>query len=675
MSAESDIDNSAPCLDPNSRDEAIDLLFQANPQPMWIYDAETTRFLDVNQAAIDAYGYSRDEFLSMKADELWPAGFQVDFFSAVSDDVGESRSLDFEHRRKDGHPLEVKVATRPLTYSGVAARLVSAIDVSEQKRSERALRKTQEDLEQRMEERTAELIKANEELLQEIAQRKQVEKTLREREEFFRLLSDNMTDMIAVIDRDGRRLYNSASYRDVLGEAEGLHGTDSFADIHPDDQERMKQIFQKTVETGEGQRAEFRFLLPDRSVRYVESLGSVIRDDRGEVSKLVVVSRDMTDRKLAESQLSRLATAVEAAAEAIIITDANETIEYVNPAFEHLTGYSEDEVVGRTPRSLKRANDVELAEYSKAWDRLKQGIAWTGSLTDHRRNGSPFAAEETIAPIRDNQGSLIGFVAVIRDITARRQAEENVRKLNEELESRVEQRTEQLKSAYQELEAFSYSVSHDLRAPLRAIDGFSRILLDDHSSDLSPEGQRLLSRVRVNTQQMGELIDDLLTFSRLSRQPLERQSTAHREVIERALSDLREERQDRKVEFRIGELPDAEADPALLKQVYVNLLSNALKFTRDADPAVIGIGSSQREGETVYSVRDNGVGFDAQYEDKLFGVFQRLHRAEDYEGTGVGLAIVQRIVQRHGGRVWAESPSEGGAAFHFTLREPEADHG
>jgi len=675
VSADSDINNSAPCLDPNSRDETIDLLFEANPQPMWIYDAETTRFLDVNQAAIVAYGYSREEFLAMKADELWPAEFQVDFFSAVSDDAGDAGTIDFEHRRKDGQPLEVKVATRPLIYLGVSARLVSAMDVSEQKRSERALRKAQEDLEQRMEERTAELIKANEELLQEIAQRKQVEKTLREREEFFRLLSDNMTDMIAVIDRDGRRLYNSASYRDVLGDVEELHGTDSFADIHPDDQERMKQIFQKTVETGEGQRAEFRFLLPDRSVRYVESLGSVIRDDRGEVSKLVVVSRDMTDRKLAESQLSRLATAVEAAAEAIIITDANETIEYVNPAFEHLTGYSEDEVVGRTPRSLKRAKDKELAEYTKAWDRLKQGIAWSGSLTDHRRNGAPFAAEETIAPIRDNQGSLIGFVAVIRDITARRQAEENVRKLNEELETRVEQRTEQLKNAYQELEAFSYSVSHDLRAPLRAIDGFSRILLDEHGSGLSEEGRRLLSRVRVNTQQMGDLIDDLLTFSRLSRQPLERQTTALREVIERALSDLREERREREAEIRIGELPDAPADPALLKQVYVNLLSNALKFTRDAAPAVIEIEASERDGETVYSVRDNGVGFDAQYEDKLFGVFQRLHRAEDYEGTGVGLAIVQRIVQRHGGRVWAESPPGGGAAFHFTLKEPEAPNG
>lgn len=675
MSGNPDIQSQTPSLDTQLPLEAVKLLFQANPQPMWIYDAETTRFLDVNQAAIETYGYSREEFLSMNADQLWPSGFQVDFFSAVSDEPTALKPLLVQHKRKTGELLDVKAVTRPLTYSGVRARLVSAIDISTQKASERALRKTQEDLEQRVEERTSELIKANEELLHEIAQRRQVEKTLREREEFFRLLSENMTDMIAVVGRDGRRLYNSSSYKDVLGEPEGLQGTDSFADIHPDDQERMRAVFNRTLETGEGERAEYRFLLPDRSVRYVESLGNVIKDENGEVSKLVIVSRDMTERKKAESQLNRLATAVEAAAEAIIITDASEMIEYVNPAFEHLTGYSEDEVIGRTPRSLKQSSKSDLAEYRRAWDRLGKGIAWNGSLTDHRRDGAPFSVEETIAPIRDNEGALIGFVAVIRDITARTRAEESVRSLNEELESRVMHRTSQLENANQELEAFSYSVSHDLRAPLRAIDGFSRILLDEQGPTLSDEGRRLLSRVRANTQQMGMLIDDLLAFSRLSRQALQRQTSCHREIVERALGDLREELVERDVDVRIGDLPDSQSDPALLKQIYVNLLSNAFKFTRDSSPSVIEVGAKEQDGNTVYFVRDNGVGFDARYEDKLFGVFQRLHRAEDYEGTGVGLAIVNRIVQRHDGQITAESEPGKGATFYFTLRESEANHG
>lgn len=641
---------------------------------MWIYNAESLRFLAVNQAAIDVYGYSRDEFLGMGIGELWPSGFQMDLFAVMSGDPPEAPSVEFQHKKKDGQLLDVKIASSSLMFEGVNARLAFAVDITEQKNSERALRKTQEELEQRVHGRTAELIKANEELLQEIAQRKQAEKTLREREEFFRLLSENMTDMIAVVDRDGRRLYNSASYKNVLGDPEGLHGTDSFADIHPDDQDRVKAIFRQTVESGEGQRAEYRFLLHDRSVRYVESQGNVIKDESGKVLKVVVVSRDMTERKLAESELSRLATAVEAAAEAIIITDADESIVYVNPAFEHLTGYSKDEVVGRTSRSLKQG-DADLTEYHRAWDRLKQGIAWTGALTDHRRDGSPFSAEETIAPIRDYQGSLIGFVAVIRDITERQQAEEKIHRMNEELESRVARRTTELESANKELEAFSYSVSHDLRAPLRAIDGFSRILLDDCSEELSDEARRLLGRVRHNTRQMGDLIDDLLAFSRLSRHALTKVETSHRDIVDRALIDLREERKDRVISVKIGDLAPSLADPALLKQVYLNLLSNAFKFTRDAESAEIRVQSEKMEGATVYSVRDNGVGFDSRYDDKLFGVFQRLHRAEDYEGTGVGLAIVQRIVQRHGGRVWAKSDPGKGATFYFTLEESEAPHG
>lgn len=664
----------APCLDSTSTQEAMGLLFQGNPQPMWIYDAASLRFLSVNQAAVDVYGYSRDEFLRMGIGELWPTGFQMDLFSVMSGILPDAPLVEFRHKKKDGQLIDVKVASSPLTFEGVNARLAFAINFTEQKNSERALRKTQEELEQRVHGRTAELIKANEELLQEIAQRKQAERTLREREEFFRLLSENMTDMIAVIDRDGRRLYNSASYKNVLGDPEGLHGTDSFADIHPDDQKRVKAIFRETVESGEGRRAEYRFLLHDRSVRYVESQGSVIKDESGKVSKIVVVSRDMTERKLAESELSRLATAVEAAAEAIIITDADESIVYVNPAFAHLTGYGKDEVIGRTSRSLKQGGS-DLTEYHRAWDRLKQGIAWTGALTDHRRDGSPFSAEETIAPIRDYQGSLIGFVAVIRDITERRQAEEKIQRMNEELESRVARRTAELESANRELEAFSYSVSHDLRAPLRAIDGFSRILLDDCSGELSDEARRLLGRVRHNTRQMGELIDDLLAFSRLSRHALTKVETSHRDVVARALIDLREERKDREITVKIGDLAPSQADPALLKQVYLNLLSNAFKFTREAAAAEIQIQSEKANGVTVYSVKDNGVGFDSRYDDKLFGVFQRLHRAEDYDGTGVGLAIVQRIVQRHGGRVWAKSEPGKGATFYFTLKESEAAHG
>jgi light-regulated signal transduction histidine kinase (bacteriophytochrome) len=221
--------------------------------------------------------------------------------------------------------------------------------------------------------------------------------------------------------------------------------------------------------------------------------------------------------------------------------------------------------------------------------------------------------------------------------------------------------------ANDELEAFSYSVSHDLRAPLRAIDGFSRLMLEDHGQELSENAMRYQRLVQANASHMGRLIDDLLTFARLNRQPLTKRTVSPTEIIRQVVEELGEERDGRDVDVQIGELPSCSADPTLLRQVYANLLSNALKFTRNQEHAVIECGWLPENGGGAYFVRDNGVGFEMEFAHKLFGVFQRLHRFEEYEGTGVGLALVDRIIRRHGGRVWAESEPDRGATFCFTV--------
>jgi len=239
----------------------------------------------------------------------------------------------------------------------------------------------------------------------------------------------------------------------------------------------------------------------------------------------------------------------------------------------------------------------------------------------------------------------------------------------EEKVSEVTERTRQLEAANDELGAFSYSVSHDLRAPLRAVNGYTSILLEEFSSGLSAEGLGFLKRVKENGEYMGHLIDDLLAFSRLGRQALRLQPVHTRGVVDRALDKLAPAIEGRQVDLVIGDLPDCESDPALLEQVFINLIGNAFKYSRKREGARIEVGASGgAAGETpVYFVKDNGAGFDMQYADKLFGVFQRLHRNQDFEGTGVGLAIVQRIVNRHGGRVWAEGKVNEGATFYFTL--------
>lgn len=245
---------------------------------------------------------------------------------------------------------------------------------------------------------------------------------------------------------------------------------------------------------------------------------------------------------------------------------------------------------------------------------------------------------------------------MVREIAERKQAEEGLRQAKAAADA-----------ANRELEAFSYSVAHDLRAPLRALAGFSRILLEDYAPRLEAECQRYLNLVRGNAQQMSVLIDDLLSYSRLSRQEVRRQTARPAEIARGVLEDLQHMRDGRQVNITIGDLPDCQADPKLLRQVYANLLGNALKFTRHRATAEVEIGCSNQNGQNVYYVKDNGAGFDMQYAGKLFGVFQRLHRAAEFEGTGVGLAIVQRIIHRHQGRVWAEAAVDHGATISFTL--------
>ena len=267
--------------------------------------------------------------------------------------------------------------------------------------------------------------------------------------------------------------------------------------------------------------------------------------------------------------------------------------------------------------------------------------------------------------------ALVGLIScalaylILRFTTDRRQAENEIGNLNKNLA----ERSFEVEAANKELEAFSYSVSHDLRAPLRAVDGFSRILLEEHASQLSEEAQGFLSRVRDNAVNMGQLIDDLLAFSRLSRQPLKRQNVVTADLARQVLDELKQEQNGRRVDASVSDLPQCNGDPKLLKQVFVNLLSNAFKYTRKREVAHIEVGCEKINGETVYFVKDNGAGFNMKYANKLFGVFQRLHRSEEYEGTGVGLAIVQRVVHRHGGRIWAEAVIDKGASFYFTLGE------
>jgi signal transduction histidine kinase len=273
-------------------------------------------------------------------------------------------------------------------------------------------------------------------------------------------------------------------------------------------------------------------------------------------------------------------------------------------------------------------------------------------------------AQDYVAKIELNGGIL---PRAIRYAVERERTDQQIRKMNEQLEERVRLRTAELEAANSELEAFSYSVSHDLRAPLRHVDGFSRILIESQGSKMDAEGQRYLGEIRDASQRMAGMIEDLLRLAQIGRQQLRLQKTSIKDVIDDVLADLKSEVCERRIEWRVGELPSLECDRGLVKQVFTNLVGNAVKYTRPREVAVIEIGHCDGEGHPVIFVRDNGAGFEMKYADKLFGAFQRLHRQDEFEGTGVGLATVHRIIRRHGGRIWAEAEPQKGATFYFTL--------
>ncbi len=533
-------------------------------------------------------------------------------------------------------------------------------------------------------------------LIQDDADRTHNVNALRETQELLERMFSAMDLMVAYMDRDFNFIRVNRAYAEADGREPPFYVGKNHFDLFPNAENQA--IFRRVVETGEPYAVLAKPFVyiehPERGVTYWDWNLQPIKATEGPVTGVVLSLVNVTERVRAEEAIRQLnaelerrvtdrtaelqaeiaehqraevrirlqVTALESAGNGVVITDRNGTIEWVNPAFTQLTGYTREEAIGQNPRILKSGRQ-DPSVYRELWARILSGKTWRGEITNRRKDGGLYVEEMTVTPVRQPNGEISHFVAIKQDVTQRRQAEERIRQLNRDLERRATE----LEAANQELDAFVYSVSHDLRAPLASIEGFARLVLEEPGGQLSIESQRFLKLIRENTSAMNRLIEGLLTLSRASRQPLRKEAVDPAGLVQEALAELRGARIGREVEISVGALPTCQADRVLLRQVYVNLLSNALKFTRACPVTQIEIGASTEGGETIFWIKDNGVGFDVGQAERLFGAFQRLHSEEEYEGIGVGLAIVERIIRRHGGRVWAEASAGQGAAFYFAL--------
>ncbi|MBI3479822.1 MAG: PAS domain S-box protein [Nitrosomonadales bacterium] len=521
----------------------------------------------------------------------------------------------------------------------------------------------------------------------DITDRKRAEDALKEREEFLSLIIENIPDMVFLKDAKELRFvrFNKAG-EELLGfsrdELLGKNDYDFFpreqADFFTEkDREvlangQLYDIPEEPIDSKTGKRILHTKKLP-------------ILDANGNLAYLLGISEDITERIQAENEIRELNRDLERR-----VQERTEELRESEERFRSVASNTPDHLIvqdrelrytmvinpqlGLTEKDMLGKTDYDFLSREEAdkLTKVKRQVLDTGTAIHFETPLRSLSGEEeffdgSYVPKFKTNGEVDGLIGYFKNITERKRFEQNIRHLNNELQ----QHAGALEAANKELEAFSYSVSHDLRTPLRAIDGFSRILLDDYTDKLDAEGKRLLNVVRDNAGKMGQLIDDILKFSRAGRLEINFSGIDMEGLVREVYEELRPTAM-RELQVEIGHIPPAQGDRAMMRQVIVNLLSNAIKFTRSRESARIEVGSSVEGNETIYFVKDNGAGFDMQYVDRLFGVFQRLHTANEFEGTGIGLAIVKRIINRHCGRVWAEGKVNGGATIYFTLPIREA---
>jgi len=610
------------------------------------------RIITWNSGAEKLFGFSKEEAMGTTAQEL---GFLMLDNTAIEAVYTQLRlsgnwSSEVKYRHKKGTFFygEVVANVTRDEKGNITSFYFIVKDVSARKQLEEQMRRYSEALKKEVEERTREVI---------------------QNEKKYRALIENNYDSIVLLDASLQIIYHSPSVFRTLGYDESLElSTNVFDYLHPDDIDYAREKITDLLKQP-GVRVTALFRLQHQLGHYVWMEGVLNNKlNDAEVNGIIANLREVTERITAEEKINQtlkeLSDYKEALDESSIVAITNQKgiITHVNENFCRISKYSKEELIGKDHRIINSGYHTPTF-IRTLWETISSGKIWKGEIRNRAKDGSIYWVDTTIIPFVNEKGKPYQYMAIRSDITERKNAEEAINQLNRELEERVNKRTEELKKANSEMEAFSYSVSHDLRAPLRAVHGFSRILEEDYSDKIGGDASRVIGVIKSNTVKMGNLIDDLLAFSRMGKSPVNKTRIDNNDVVQEVIKSIEANH----IEWVLQPLPEAMADRNLLRQVWVNFISNAVKYSSHNKVARVEIGSYTNNGQLVFFVKDNGVGFDEQYKHKLFKVFQRLHDADEFEGTGIGLAIVEKIISKHGGTVWAEGELDKGATFYFSL--------
>ncbi|HSL44773.1 MAG TPA: PAS domain S-box protein [Anaerolineales bacterium] len=628
----------------------FELLSEHSRDIILFIDFKDGHILECNAAAVKAYGYSREELLTLTVQDL-RAG-DTKNLTAEQMAQADARGILFEtlHQRKDGTTFPVEVSSQGATISG-ARTLIS--------------------------------------IVRDITDREQAKDEIQLKDRLLHLTSE----MAKVGGWEFDPVTGAGTWTDEVARIHDLDPADEtnvemgLSFYVGDSRQRVEQAVKEAVELAKPYDLELEMVTAKGNRKWVRTVAlPIIQEDK--VVKVQGIFQDITGRKQIEEALQAAHDELEQKVQerTAALSEANSLLQAL---MDHMPDHiyfkdtqsrfirnsrSQAKLLGLNhPSEAVGKSDFDFFPHAaKAYAEEQEVMRSGNPLVDYEEwvvwpDGREMWVSTTKVPLRNAEGQTIGIFGISHDITERKQAEQAIRQLNADLE----QKASQLQAANKELEAFSYSVSHDLRAPLRAIDGYTRILVEDYEEKLDAEGKRICGVISTEARRMGQLIDDLLAFSRLGRKEMFTSRIDMKALAESVFDELVKDQDRSRIDFQVAKLPGTKGDLSLMNQVWVNLLSNALKFTSKKERAVIEVGSKQSKDENIYYVRDNGAGFDMEYANKLFGVFQRLHGESEFEGTGVGLAIVQRIIRRHGGRVWAEGEVEKGATFYFALPRKE----